>query len=192
MGLGVLETIVSSEPIVVFDAHTRVVFLNKPAEALLGTTSSEALGKSCQAVLHGRSPEGRLSCLGDCRVSRAARHGWPVPRTEMTVDTVTGPQRISVSTIVLLGRDGPLLCRVLHENVAATGDGQARVASELTSRQLEVLRLLANGVTARGVATRLGITEATVRNHIRAILVELSAHSQLEAVARARDLGLVA
>ena len=61
----------------------------------------------------------------------------------------------------------------------------------LTPRQREVLALLAGGVRARQIAARLTLSETTVRNHIRAILVELEAHSQLEAVARARALALV-
>jgi DNA-binding NarL/FixJ family response regulator len=56
----------------------------------------------------------------------------------------------------------------------------------LTLRQLEVLQLLADGVTARSIASKLGLAETTVRNHIRAVLARLGAHSQLEAVARAR------
>ena len=61
----------------------------------------------------------------------------------------------------------------------------------LTSRQRQVLGLLADGVPAKVVAARLGLAEATVRNHIRAILAALDAHSQLEAVARARRLQLI-
>ena len=62
----------------------------------------------------------------------------------------------------------------------------------LTPRQLEVLSLVADGYSARQIARRLGLAEPTVRNHIRAILVELRVHSQLAAVARARKLWLVA
>jgi DNA-binding NarL/FixJ family response regulator len=62
----------------------------------------------------------------------------------------------------------------------------------LTRRQLQILGLLAGGVRAREIALRLTLSETTVRNHIRALLLELGAHSQLEAVARARELALVA
>ena len=41
------------------------------------------------------------------------------------------------------------------------------------------------------IATRLGLAEATVRNHIRAILVALGTHSQLEAIAKARRVRLI-
>jgi DNA-binding NarL/FixJ family response regulator len=51
--------------------------------------------------------------------------------------------------------------------------------------------MLADGVRVSEIASRLTISVTTVRNHVRAILLELDAHSQLEAVARARSLALV-
>lgn len=61
----------------------------------------------------------------------------------------------------------------------------------LSARQLEVLVLLSDGVSAREIGIRLHLAEATVRNHIRAILRKLGCHSQLEAVATAVRLGLL-
>ena len=61
----------------------------------------------------------------------------------------------------------------------------------LTRRQLEVLRLLGDGKSARQISQELYRSEATVRNHIRAIKHALDARSQLEAIARARKLGLL-
>ncbi len=61
----------------------------------------------------------------------------------------------------------------------------------LSPRQRYVLELLARGVRVQAIAAHLGISETTVRNHVRAILKRLDCHSQLEAVAKARRLGLV-
>jgi DNA-binding NarL/FixJ family response regulator len=63
--------------------------------------------------------------------------------------------------------------------------------AELSRRQQEVLELLAEGIRARDIGDRLGLSEATVRNHIRGLLRKLGCHSQLEALARARELHLV-
>jgi DNA-binding NarL/FixJ family response regulator len=52
----------------------------------------------------------------------------------------------------------------------------------LTSRELEVLRLAADGLTNRQIGRRLGISENTVKNHIRNILEKLHLHSRMEAV----------
>jgi DNA-binding NarL/FixJ family response regulator len=64
-------------------------------------------------------------------------------------------------------------------------------ATPLSPRQREVLVLLAHGMRSREIATRLGLSETTVRNHIREILRRLDSHSQLEAVARAREWRLL-
>lgn len=64
-------------------------------------------------------------------------------------------------------------------------------APDLTPRQSEVLNLLGEGRSARHIAAELHLSEATVRNHIRAVKQALDARSQLEAIARARKLGLL-
>lgn len=63
--------------------------------------------------------------------------------------------------------------------------------ARLTPRQLEVLGLLAAGKSAREICHELYLSQATVRNHIRALLLALGAHSQLEALARAREMDLL-
>jgi len=64
-------------------------------------------------------------------------------------------------------------------------------AAELTARQYEALALLADGLGTAEIAARLGVAEETARNHIRALLRQLGAHSRLEAVVRAYKLGLL-
>jgi PAS domain S-box-containing protein len=63
--------------------------------------------------------------------------------------------------------------------------------STLTPRQAEVLRHLAAGCSTQQIAEMLNISVETVRNHIRAVLRKLGAHSRLEAVAKARASGLI-
>jgi PAS domain S-box-containing protein len=63
--------------------------------------------------------------------------------------------------------------------------------SRLTPRQAEVLRHLAAGCSTQQIAEYMGLSVETVRNHIRAVLRTLGAHSRLEAVANARKLGLL-
>jgi DNA-binding NarL/FixJ family response regulator len=61
----------------------------------------------------------------------------------------------------------------------------------LTPRQAEVLRYLAHGSSTDQIASELRLSKETVRNHIRALLKKLGAHTRLEAVAKARAAGLV-
>ncbi|WP_240771170.1 response regulator transcription factor [Nocardioides sp. GY 10113] len=55
-------------------------------------------------------------------------------------------------------------------------------ALKLTERELEVLRLVAKGLSNREVAHRLAISENTVKNHVRNMLEKLQLHSRMEAV----------
>jgi DNA-binding NarL/FixJ family response regulator len=61
----------------------------------------------------------------------------------------------------------------------------------LTSREKEVLRLMAEGTSSRAIAARLGISYTTVRTHIRSLGSKLGVHSKLEAIVKARELALV-
>ena len=61
----------------------------------------------------------------------------------------------------------------------------------LTTREKEVLRLMAEGMSSRDIARRLGISYTTVRTHIRSLGSKLGVHSKLEAIVKARELALV-
>ncbi len=61
----------------------------------------------------------------------------------------------------------------------------------LTPREREVLRLLADGHPSRSIAAQMGISYTTVRTHIRSLGSKLAVHSKLEAIVKARELGLI-
>jgi DNA-binding NarL/FixJ family response regulator len=61
----------------------------------------------------------------------------------------------------------------------------------LTPREREVLGLLAEANDAQGIARHLGISIHTIRGYVKALLAKLEAHSQLEAVVRAKQLGIL-
>jgi DNA-binding CsgD family transcriptional regulator len=187
------DLVVSGEAVVAVDADLRVVSWNSAAEELTGVAADDALGQPCWLVLRGQSPRGAVLCHRDCSVTRYARRGYPVARQNMNIATTSGPRSVSVSTVVFRDRREPLLLHVLQdgEQDEVETPRPQEPPARLTARQHQVLGLLAEGVTARRIADRLGLAEATVRNHIRAVLSELGAHSQLEAVARARAQGLV-
>ena len=64
-------------------------------------------------------------------------------------------------------------------------------AAELTARELDVLRLLAEGLPNKAIAQRLAISEHTVKFHLNAILGKLGAQSRTEAVVQAIRRGLI-
>jgi len=64
-------------------------------------------------------------------------------------------------------------------------------SKRLTSRELEVLRLLAEGETNQDIAKNLHITRATVKVHLQHIIAKLRVSDRTQAVVRAFELGLV-
>jgi DNA-binding CsgD family transcriptional regulator len=79
----------------------------------------------------------------------------------------------------------------LETAATAVTAGDADDAPALTPRQLEVLRLLSQGQETHEIAASLGIADETARNHIRALLRAIGAHSRLEAVAIGLRLGMI-
>src|SRR5262249_7685376 len=73
------------------------------------------------------------------------------------------------------------------------GDAPApSTATELlTPRQLEVLRLLAQGASTHEIAAKLHLSTTTVRNHVQHVLAALGAHTRLQAVISARERGIL-
>ena len=61
----------------------------------------------------------------------------------------------------------------------------------LTAREQEVLRAVSQGQTTSSIARSLGLSEYTVRNHVRNILAKLDAHTKLEAVIHAARAGIL-
>jgi DNA-binding NarL/FixJ family response regulator len=70
-------------------------------------------------------------------------------------------------------------------------ESRPRPLEPLTARELEVLQLLAEGASTTQASDQLGISSATLRAHVQAILRKLGAHSRLEAVAEAARLGVI-
>ena len=62
---------------------------------------------------------------------------------------------------------------------------------KLTDRELDVLKLVAQGFTAGEIATSLGNKERTVRNQMESVRLKLRAHNSAHAVAIAKDRGLI-
>jgi DNA-binding NarL/FixJ family response regulator len=79
--------------------------------------------------------------------------------------------------------------RVAAKLVAAVG--APRGAGPLTSREREVLRLVAQGLPGKQIARALGISERTVKFHTASLLRKLGADNRAQAVALAAQRGLL-
>lgn len=90
--------------------------------------------------------------------------------------------------------DSTTLSRVLRQ-VAGNRDARRQMderTGRLTSREREILQLLAQGLSNDQVAVKLFISPQTVQTHIRNVLSKLRVHSKLEAVALAAKAGTIA
>jgi PAS domain S-box-containing protein len=188
----VSEHFMSGTPMFACDADLRIVSWNEAAEKLTGIEAEDAVGQRCWQVLHGHDDDGSLVCHRGCSNARLAREGWPVSAYVLNIKTRDGAKRIGVDVVSASESD----FRMLHLLRDAPEDAEpaprpARAPLPLTARQLEVLQLLDSGMSAREIAEHFGLRLPTVRNHIHAILIELGTHSQLQAVAQARKLGLI-
>ena len=103
---------------------------------------------------------------------------------------VGGPRLVAAIRAVVEGLVvlDPALARTA---LGAGGPLPAPPAEELTRREREVLQLMAEGLSNKAIAGRLGISEHTVKFHVNAILNKLGAQSRTDAVVRATRLGLI-
>ena len=81
------------------------------------------------------------------------------------------------------------LLRAIHSGQA--GDDQSAVVQELTDRELQILRLMAEGYTNRDIADALFLAEGTVKNHVSSVLLKLDTTDRTKAVLRALHRGIL-
>jgi DNA-binding NarL/FixJ family response regulator len=83
------------------------------------------------------------------------------------------------------------LASALARHPAGVEAERGVVGQPLTAREVDVLRLIAGGATNREIATRLYLSEGTVKNHISRILTRLALRDRTQAAIYARDHGLL-
>lgn len=193
------------------DQDHMVTLWNRAAERLVGFTAAEVIGRPCSEVWAVKSRTGCRLCGENCSPITSARKEEPVEGREIMIHTKAGrPLWLHVSTVVVPGAV-PSLFTMVHifhdvtrqvETEVLLGkiqsllgreqtapDGSTMGPSEgtsplkvLTPREQEVLRFIARGETAKGIAKALQISTTTARNHTQKILAKLGLHTKLEAV----------
>jgi len=74
---------------------------------------------------------------------------------------------------------------------SVVGSGVGGPGSDLTERELQILRIASEGRSNKAIAEELHLSVNTVRNHMQHVLTKLGAHSKLEATAIAARLGIL-
>jgi DNA-binding CsgD family transcriptional regulator len=169
-------------PAYILDRDATVRWMNAAAVARFGDLRGKQIAQIVDPVdLPRARQEFAAKMLGTQEATERA----------VTIRTADGSrQAVEISSTQLLEHGTIVgvfgLASPADEPAAPTG-----ASPHLTPRQLDVLRHLAAGYSTATIAEKLGISLDTVRNHIRAILERLGAHTRLEAVIRAHELGLV-
>ena len=192
-----------AEPMFAINERNRIVFWNKALQRLLGWTYDDVAGKACGAVLAGNDQFGNRYCCDACPIVSIAQRGDAVRQFALsyrTSDERYLPVDVSVTKYVLPATKAIILAHVVQPSrvaeavvpprPSAAEHADARVR-ELTSREIEVLGMLAAGQSAIDVANHLGISPLTARNHIQHIFAKLEVHSKAEAVAFAYKMRVV-
>lgn len=84
----------------------------------------------------------------------------------------------------------PILARAVQGKTETKNDSTDSPFTSLTPRETEILGLLAEGLSNKGIARNLGISDGTVKLHVKAILRKLEVHSRVEAAVMAVQHGL--
>lgn len=180
-----------------------IVLWNEEAEKLLGYPASTALGQRCWKLLSGRDVHSNRYCVEFCPLREMALrkesvHGFPI----VFNTAFEGRKEFPINCLEIFDRLGNgLLLHICHPPSEAGKSRQKEhiplpikgnhQRGALTSREREVLALLAEGNTTQEIASMMCISDSTVRNHVQHTLYKLHVHNRLEAVVKAQHLDLI-
>lgn len=85
----------------------------------------------------------------------------------------------------------PNFGKASHAPLQTAATDAANVDTNLTQRENEVIVLMADGLSNKQIAARLGISEHTAKFHVNSILQKMNAQKRVEAVVRAAKLGIL-
>jgi PAS domain S-box-containing protein len=197
-------------PAIATDAENRILELNRAAMKLLGYDAERARGRNLHRLMHVRDIFGNRLTAEPFAFCEMVSRSDPVRSFDIEVSKASGDSlRVGVSVIVVVGSEPedyglvyqlrPVYYRreadeAIERILAFRGDPDADPLKlrgsgsrckdlNLTGRQVEILRLMAQGASVKEIAPRLNISVHTVRTHIQRTLRKLKVKSQLEAVA---------
>lgn len=220
MRLGEIKKLVegTADPAFALDSNGFIVAWNKSAVELFGLTADKTIGLACKNVIQGEDECG-MSCMENCTIQQRARNHQPLKNYDIQVNVNGKRQWCNVSVIIvdelnstkpytvhiirpadiqkrfeLLMRDFVInetsLPTVNINEILSTKTSPSSV-TDLTKREIEILKLLSKGEKTSKIAEQLFISKTTTNNHIQHIMKKLAAHSRLEAVRRAEQAGLI-
>jgi DNA-binding CsgD family transcriptional regulator len=190
-------------PVWVVGSDGNIAYINGRAEKLLGKSQSECIGQPCHDVIGGKSPAGVRYCGDDCPVRRSVRREKPIEPISFVINGADGEDCHAKVVVIVTDMGAQQGQQLVHCIVDESREHKMRKYVEtvrrrsphreaelmslepfhLSDREKEILRLLAADETLHGIAHKLSLSYATVRNHVQHLLTKLGVHSILEAVA---------
>jgi DNA-binding NarL/FixJ family response regulator len=153
------------------DAHK----LHEPNVTLMDLALPDMNGIDVIAAIRKENPRARFVVLttfrGDVQALRALKAG----ATGYLLKSMLRKELLD--TIRVVHQGGKKVPADISNEIATHAS-----LEELSAREIEVLRWVAEGCSNKNVATRLSISEDTVKNHMRAILAKLGANDRTHAV----------
>lgn len=185
------------------DRRGVIVSWNSTAEKTFKYPRSFALGRRCWKLLEGQDMFGNRYCCNSCPVMKMALKHESVHSFQLLLKKASKRRRkFSIHCLSVYNNGGKELllhiCDAADETIAPSENNHSvkqphanLQRDALTTRELEVVALLANGKTTTQISSKMHISSATVRNHIQNTLHKLHVHSRLEAVLVSQRLDLI-
>jgi DNA-binding CsgD family transcriptional regulator len=189
---------ITGDPAFAVDRHGAIVLWNEAAEEALGVERSEALGEKCWTLLAGRDIHGNRHCCEHCPIREQAFQHEPVRSFHSAFKAgFDEPEPFGINCVIIFDKPGHEIllhiCNPKKDSPSLNSENLADVhpVETLSSRELEVLRLLASKVKTKDIADRLSISIRTVRTHIQHLMYKLHVHKRAEAIRAGKELKLI-
>jgi DNA-binding NarL/FixJ family response regulator len=111
-------------------------------------------------------------------------------KTARVAEIADAIQRVAAGEMLISAATLSALLHRARERSRTRAD-RARLAASLAPRELAVLRLMAAAKETSAIATELEISVNTARGYIQGVIEKMQAHSRLEAVLRAQEIGIL-
>ena len=195
--------------------HQTIWFWNPGAERITGHLARDIIGHPCHQVLQNLPEDTDTPvCLDGCPSLKATRENRIPLVHEVRMHCASGERKLVLLTPLIIGANDPrgtVLVHLFHkpgdrpraERVAQTVQNvlTTRIAQDdatptgetmrITTRELEVLRLTALGLTPHEIAAELTMSYHTARNHLSNMRRKLDARTKLDLVTIAQSRGLI-
>jgi PAS domain S-box-containing protein len=170
-----------------------IIAVNSAFERLTGHVAAEVVGRNCR-LLRGSETEPEASAV----LRQAVLEGRPAMAELINYRRDGSSFRNAVMIAPIVGEDGaPILFIGSQMEVPSRDSGAVQRAREaklrldcLTTRQRQVLALMARGFLNKQIAFELGISDKTVKMHRASLLAALDARSSADAIRLAVEAGL--